>query len=454
MFSLGAGAVLGAMDVPLGPRWQLPAAETPWLVFVSDHNARLGFSVRDDLTGGFASAFRALGGGGVAGPAISSTFRVSAGGPVQQVFERLVLHVAPRSRSVVPAPLLVTANTDGFDAFLKRFHGIPAAVTGRQADGLDVGADFQGHYESVGGESVLGAPTSNPTAWKASVLQRFENAVIALHRAGSAAQRAELAPVPVYLRAAGYFPAVPFVPRPLPVKGVFAPTIVWRGDIAQPYVFITIDDCWDAELTRQCLDVARDERLSLTFFPAGAVIREAPHLWRRAVTEGHTVENHTQLHLPLSELSDGRIRWEIEEAGRQLNQALGYPYRQRFFRPPQGAGILDYQERVVSIARALKLHVAMWTVDSGGWMYPRDNSSRAENFVLENIARRMGPGAIILMHAVASDTAALPRLARSIHSDGLQSLSLRHQLMSPHHTVSRARPPPMACEDLINELSC
>ena len=454
MFSLGAGAVLGAMEVLPRPRWQVPATETPWLVFVSDHNARLGFSVRDDLTGGFASAFRALGGGSVAGPAISSTFRASAGGPVQQAFERLVLHVDPRYRSVVPAPLLVTANKDGLDAFLERFHGIPAAVTGRQADGLEVGADFQTHYESVGGERVLGAPTSNTAYWKASVLQRFENAVIALHRPGSAAQRAELVPVPVYLRVAGYFPAVSFVPRPLPVKGVFAPTVVWRGDVAQPYVFITIDDCWDADLTSQCLDIARDERLRLTFFPAGAVIDAAPHLWRRAVAEGHAVENHTQLHEPLSEMSDGRIRWEIEEAGRQLNQALGYPYRQRFFRPPQGAGILDYQERVVSIARALKLHVAMWTIDSRGWMYPRDNRSSAAEFVLENIARRMGPGAIILMHAVASDTAALPRLAQSIHSEGIQSLSLRDQLMSPHHAVSRACPPPTACEDLINEIPC
>ncbi len=452
LLGLGAGMALGVVDGLPDRYWWLPAAEPSWLVFVSERDAGRGFVVRDDAQGGFASAYRQLGGSRIAGLAMSSRFREVPDGPIQQICERLVLQAASGAQSVRPAPLLAVASERGFDDQLKRLYGIPEPLGGSASE-PQVGDDFRTPYELLGAEDALGAPTSRAMRWRAGAYQRFENAVIAVHRPGRDDQTAELVPVPVYLRAAGYFLEAPFVPRALPVGRMPAPPIVRQGDTSQPYVFITIDDCWDAELTTRCLDVARSERVKLTFFPVGAVIHESPSLWRRVVDEGHSIENHSQLHLPLSELSDGRIRWEIEEAGRQLNAALGFPYRQRFFRPPQGAGILDYQGRIVGITRATRMHVAMWTVDSKGWLYPRDDSVRAQDFVLGNLARKMEPGAILLMHALASDVAALPRLVRSIHSAGLQSLRLRDQLTSPDDAVSRGQQPP-ACEDPLYDDPC
>ena len=420
---------------PLDPqaRWPLraPEGELSWHVSVSDHHADRGFVVRDDSPAAFLRGYRAVGGNSVAGSAISWRFRRGPDAPIEQVFTRLVLQKSRISRAVHPAPLLTMASNGGFDVFLKRFYGIPPVLSPGDAARLRIGVEIQEGFESLGGQKVLGAPTTHPTRRNASVYQRFETAVVEVYRPGSNDQAVRILPVPVHLGAAGFFPAAALRPRDLPIHPVEAGSIVRRGDGMQPYVFITIDDCWSAERTRRCLDIARDERVKITFFPTGAVLREAPDLWRRAVAEGHSIENHSHLHLSFSEMANGRIRWEIEEAGRALNRVLGYEYRQYFLRPPFGAGVLDYQERLIWICQSLGFSLAMWTVDSKGWLYPSDASTRAQEFVLHNLAGSVTPGAILLLHALESDLAALPRLARSIHADGLQSMNLRDQLRIP-----------------------
>ena len=423
----------------VGPAKLVSQQRGPWLVFVSDHRADLGYVVEDDRQADFATAYMSLGGSALAGPAIGLRFPEGPTGPLCQAFERLVLHVSPLTRTVRPAPLLKMASEGGFDNVLEAEHGIPAAWTGRGATGLGISGDFADAYHAFGNWPVLGAPATPPVRGQGVAMQRFDNAVITLPDGGGP-QDAELAPVPLYLQAAGYFPETPFLPRALPVYPMEAMPVIRHGDPTQPYVFVTVDDCWDPELTSRALDVARDERIKITFFPVGVELQKTPALWRRVIIEGHSIENHTQWHLPLPQFTDARIRWELDEAGRQLNTVLGYEYPQRFMRPPEGAGIPGSQSRLARVSQAAGLHIAMWTADSKGWHYPRDGSARAQDFVLDNLADHLTPGAILLLHALASDIAALPRLAREIHSAGLQSINLRDQLHLPGQEIRNGDP--------------
>ena len=438
VFRLGAGAALGGA-LSLGPAKLVAQDRAPWWVFVSEHRADLGYVVEDIRQGEFASTYTSLGGSAVAGPAISARFRDGSSDPLCQAFERLVLHVSPVTRTVRPVPLLRMASEGGFDDFLEAEHGIPPAWTGRAASGLGISGVFADAYHALGNWPVLGAPATPPVRVQGVALQRFDNAVITLPDGGGP-QDAELAPVPLYLRAAGYFPETPFLPRTLPVYPMEAPPVIRRGDATQPYLFVTVDDCWNPELTARALDIARDERIKITFFPVGENLQKHPALWRRAIYEGHSIENHTHRHLPLPQFTDARIRWELDEAGRQLNAVLGYQYPQRFMRPPEGAGIPDDRSRLVQLSQTAGLHIAMWTADSEGWLYPRDGSARAQDFVLGNLADHLTPGAILLLHALASDIAALPRLAREIHSAGLQSVNLRDQLHLPGQEIGNGDP--------------
>ena len=423
----------------VGPAKLVSQQRGPWLVFVSDHRADRGFVVADDRQAQFASTYTSLGGSAVAGAAISTRFRDGPSGSLCQAFGRVVLHVSPVTRSVRPGPLLKLASQRGFDDLLESEHGIPAALNGRATANLGVSGEFAAAYDALGNWPVLGAPATPPVRGHGVTLQRFDNAVITLPEGGGP-QNAELVPVPRYLQATDYFPKTPFVPRALPVYPMEAPPVIRHGDPTQPYVFITVDDCWDPELTGRALDIARDERIKITLFPVGAELQKSPALWRRAIIEGHSIENHTQWHLPLPEMSDARIRWELNEAGRQLNAALGYEYAQRFMRPPLGAGIPHAQRRLARLSQAAGLHIAMWSADSKGWLRPWDTSVRAQDFVLGNLSDHFTPGAILLMHALKSDLAALPRLAREIHGAGLQSVNLRDQLHLPGQEIRNGDP--------------
>ncbi len=446
IFRLGAGAVLGGA-LSVGPAKLVAQERNPWLVFVSEHRADLGFVVEDSRQGQFVSTYAALGGSAVAGAAISTRFRNGPPGSLYQVFERLVLQVSPATRTIRPAPLLAMASERGFDAYLEAEHGIPPASAGRAAANLGITGKFADAYHAFGNWPVLGAPATPPVRARGVTLQRFDNAVIALSEEGGA-ERAELVPTPLYLQAAGYFLESPFLPRSLPVYPMEAPPVIRRGDPTQPYVFVTVDDCWDPKLTARCLDIARDERIKITFFPVGTQLQRTPALWRRAIIEGHSIENHTHLHLPLPELTDNRIRWELHEASRQLNAALGYDYRQRFLRPPHGAGFPGDRGRLLRITQSAGLHVAMWTADSQGWLRPRDTSVGAQDFVLGNLSDDLTPGSILLLHALESDMAALPRLAREIHSAGLQSVNLRDQLHLPGQEIE-SRDPSSTCPETL-----
>lgn len=435
---LGAGAVLGGA-LGVGPSRLVAQDRDPWFVFVSEHRADLGFVVQDDRQAEFATTYMSLGGNAVAGPAISGRFRDGPSGQFCQAFERLVFHVSPLTRTVRPAPLLKMASEGGFDDVLEAEHGIPAARTGSAAASLGVSGDFADAYHALGNWPVLGAPATPEVQGQGVTLQRFDNAVITLPEGGGH-ESAALVPAPHYLQAAGYFPETPFLPRALPVYPMEAPPVIRYGDTAQPYVFVTVDDCWDPELTGRALDIARDERIKITFFPVGAELKKNPALWRRVVVEGHSIENHTYSHLPLPDMSDARIRWELDEAGRQLNAALGYAYPQRFMRPPLGAGIPGARDRLLRISQAAGLHIAMWTADSQGWLYPWDGGARARDFVLGNLTQKLEPGAVLLLHALASDLAALPRLAREIHSAGYQSVNMRDQLHLPGQEIGSVDP--------------
>ncbi|MCY3914129.1 MAG: polysaccharide deacetylase family protein [Chloroflexi bacterium] len=433
LLQLGAGAALGGA-LHVGPARLVAQDRAPWWVFVSEHRADLGYVVEDIPQGQFASTYTSLGGSPVAGPGISGRFRDGSSDPLCQAFERLVLHVSPVSRTVRPVPLLRMASEGGYDDFLEAEHGIPPAWSDRAASSLGISGVFADAYHALGNWPILGAPATPPVRVQGVTLQRFDNAVITLPDGGGP-EDAELAPVPLYLRAAGYFPEMPFLPRALPVYPMEAPPVIRRGDATQPYLFVTVDDCWDPEQTARVLDIARDERIKITFFPVGANLQRHPALWRRAIFEGHSIENHTYSHLPLPDLSDARIRWEFDETGRQLNATLGYAYPQLFMRPPLGAGIPDARNRLLRITQAAGLHIAMWTADSQGWLYPRDDSVRAQDFVLGNLTEKLQPGAVLLLHALASDIAALPRLAREIHGAGLQSVNLRDQLHLPGQAI-------------------
>lgn len=119
--------------------------------------------------------------------------------------------------------------------------------------------------------------------------------------------------------------------------GLAKPQVAYNGDAQKPRIAITMDDCWRMQHVVEMLDLCKEYGFHMTFFPLGVCIKEKDgDIWRRMLSEGHEIGNHTQNHPKLNEIRSTRIRKELSKMEESLNKALGYPYDVRLMRPPGG----------------------------------------------------------------------------------------------------------------------
>ena len=103
----------------------------------------------------------------------------------------------------------------------------------------------------------------------------------------------------------------------------------------RPCVALTFDDGPDPVTTARVLDILREKQVRATFFVVGRRAEQHPELVRRALAEGHLVENHTWSHPKLfCFLTPRRLRTEIEQCAETLRRIGGH--RPRYFRSPVG----------------------------------------------------------------------------------------------------------------------
>jgi peptidoglycan/xylan/chitin deacetylase (PgdA/CDA1 family) len=205
----------------------------------------------------------------------------------------------------------------------------------------------------------------------------------------------------------------PTPPPATATAGALAP-VISQGDTSKARIALTFDDGFYPEAIESVLDVCAGEGMQLTFFPKGALLERRPDLWRRAVDEGHEIGNHTFDHTPLTYFppddpaSEGKILDQIDRWQEALDVLLGSPHPARYLRPP--GGMISDVVRAVVAKRGLQ--IVLWTVDSGSV-----GGAEADQIVV-NVTGGATNGAIVLMHFIPSDVAALPAIVSRLKADG------------------------------------
>ena len=155
----------------------------------------------------------------------------------------------------------------------------------------------------------------------------------------------------------------------------------------RPCVAFTFDDGPDPATTPRVLDVLREKRVRATFFVVGKRAEQHPELVRRALAEGHLVENHTWSHSPLfCFLTPGRLRAEIDKCAETLGAIGGC--RPRYFRSPVGlrhALLRPYLRRA-------GLEFISWKIKSC------DTLNVKSGTLAGRILNKVMPGDIVLLH--------------------------------------------------------
>lgn len=184
------------------------------------------------------------------------------------------------------------------------------------------------------------------------------------------------------------------------------PRALWRMDRHEKAVYLTFDDGPIPESTPFILDTLKDYGIKATFFMVGDNVRKHQELYKRIVSEGHQVGNHTHNHISGFRHSLHDYSYNVEKANAYIHSHL--------FRPPHGWMRLD---QYAWLSRRYK--VVMWdlvTRDYSKWLTAAD--------VLDNIKRYARPGSIITFHdslkSIDKLRTALPASIEWLQQEGYQ----------------------------------
>jgi peptidoglycan/xylan/chitin deacetylase (PgdA/CDA1 family) len=182
--------------------------------------------------------------------------------------------------------------------------------------------------------------------------------------------------------AAGYAGYATMAPR----SQLYGRTLTHGRDPGQ--LALTYDDGPNDPHTLRLLDVLAKHEARATFFLIGKYVRQRPEIARAVLAAGHEIGNHTYNHPNLIFVSAARLRQELEDCNKALEDVLGIT--PTLFRPPFGGR----RPSVLRTARALGFETVLWSVSSDDW------KANSPEFILRKVAPGLDSNRaeIVLMH--------------------------------------------------------
>jgi peptidoglycan-N-acetylglucosamine deacetylase len=174
-----------------------------------------------------------------------------------------------------------------------------------------------------------------------------------------------------------------------PGSQLYGRTLTHGSDPSQ--MALTFDDGPNDPHTLHLLDVLAKHNAKAIFFLIGKYVRQRPDIARAIAAAGHEIGNHTDSHPNLVLVSAARLRQELADCNKALEDALGTKIT--LFRPPFGGR----RPNVVRTARTMGLTPVMWSVTGYDW------SAKSAAEIVGKVSgqvdsRRKAQGEIVLLH--------------------------------------------------------
>jgi peptidoglycan/xylan/chitin deacetylase (PgdA/CDA1 family) len=174
-----------------------------------------------------------------------------------------------------------------------------------------------------------------------------------------------------------------------PASQLYGRTLTHGSDPNQ--MALTFDDGPNDPHTMHLLEVLAQHNARATFFLIGKYVRQRPDIARAILAAGHEIGTHTDSHPNLILVSAARLRQELADCNKALEDALGK--KVMLLRPPFGGR----RPNVLRTARAMGLNPVMWSVTGYDW------SAKAADEIVGKVtrqvdSRRKAQGEIVLLH--------------------------------------------------------
>lgn len=185
------------------------------------------------------------------------------------------------------------------------------------------------------------------------------------------------------------------------LKHLYSSSCTWNFSREEKVMYFTFDDGPHPVATPFVLDTLKQYNAKGTFFCIGKNVVSYPDIYKRILSEGHAVGNHTFNHLNGWKTPDQEYIENIGEARKYIDSVL--------FRPPYGR-ITKFQSRLLTATENQKqktvFRLIMWDVLSGDF-----DSSLSEAKCVTNVTKNAREGSVIVFH---DSEKAMPRMKTAL----------------------------------------
>ncbi len=123
-------------------------------------------------------------------------------------------------------------------------------------------------------------------------------------------------------------------------------------------VAISFDAAWGNDDTQQLIDILKEFDVPATFFVVGAWVDKYPESVKALSDAGHQIQNHSNTHPHMPQLSREQMKDEIESCNQKIANITGVT--PTLLRPPYG----DYDNALIETMNELKMYTIQWDVDT------------------------------------------------------------------------------------------
>ncbi len=188
-------------------------------------------------------------------------------------------------------------------------------------------------------------------------------------------------------------------------------------------ISISFDAAWGGDKTLGILDLLDEYNIKTTFFLVDIWTQKYPELVKEIVARGHEIGNHSTSHPQMSKLNEMQIAKELNTQADNVLAIAGV--RPVLFRPPYG----DYNNRVITTARAQGFVPIQWSVDSLDW------KNRGAQEII-NRATKVKSGDIVLFHNDSQYILdALPAVLKYYAENGYSVVPISEILLTGETTI-------------------
>jgi peptidoglycan/xylan/chitin deacetylase (PgdA/CDA1 family) len=123
-------------------------------------------------------------------------------------------------------------------------------------------------------------------------------------------------------------------------------------------IAISFDAAWGNDDTQTLIDILKEYDVPATFFVVGAWVDKYPESVKALSDAGHRIENHSNTHPHMPQLSKEQMKNEINSCNSKIQSVTGRC--PTLLRPPYG----DYDNALIEVMNELKMYTIQWDVET------------------------------------------------------------------------------------------